>query len=378
MSLQARFVDSLQQVPEAAWDALLPAPNPFLCWRFLRGLEQHDCLRPRYGWRSQHLLLEDGGELVAALPCYLKANSHGEFVFDQRWAMAYEQHGLNYYPKLLGAVPYSPVNGPRLLARGDDPALRETLRAALVEVCSANGLSSAHITFHREAEHSDDPRWLRRFDWQFHWHRRGWTCFEDFLAALSSKKRKNLRQERAQVQRAGITVERLTGATLDEASMDVMVEFYLDTFTRKGNLPALSRNFFQHLRTAMADNTLLVLARRHGQPIAGALFLFDETCLYGRYWGAFEEIPGLHFELCYHQGIEFCLERGIDVFEPGAQGEHKLARGFLPSMTHSSHYIADPRFRRAIADSLKDEARWQHGYRDELMTHSPYREEAGA
>lgn len=376
MTLRARFVDGLQAVPEADWDALLPDRNPFLRWRFLHGLEQHGCLRPRYGWQPHHLLLHDGDALVAAAPCYRKANSHGEFVFDQRWAMAHEQYGLPYYPKLLCAVPYSPVNGPRLLARGDDPALRAALRDTLAEACDNAGLSSAHITFHRDDEAGDDARWLRRFDWQFHWQNRGWTTFDDFLAALNRKKRRNLLHERAQVARAGIAIERLTGNDLDPASMDAMVDFYLDTFSRKGNLPALSREFFQHLRSTMADSTLLVLARREGKPVAGALFLYDADCLYGRYWGAIEDVPGLHFELCYHQGIAFCLEHGIARFEPGAQGEHKIARGFLPTATHSSHYIADPRFRAAIAASLEDEAAWLQRYRAELVAHSPYREHA--
>ena len=311
--------------------------------------------------------------LRGAAPCYLKGNSHGEFVFDQSWAAAYERHGLPYYPKLLCAVPYSPVTGPRLLD-GGDPAIRQALLDALRLQTDALGLSSAHINFHRQP--IDDPHWLPRFDWQFHWHNPGWQGFDDFLAALSSKKRKNIQQERRQVVRAGIRVERLTGSSLTSEACTAMFEFYLDTFQRKGNFPALTEAFFDLLRTTLGEQLMLALAWHGDRCIAGALFLYDSDTLYGRYWGCHEEWPGLHFELCYYQGIEFCLERGIPHFEPGAQGEHKLARGFLPTRTHSSHYLRDARFREAVADALQREAHWLDQYRDELMTHSPYR--AGA
>ena len=373
MSLAARLIHSLDDVESTAWQALLPQPSIFLDWRLLHGLEQTGCLQPRYGWRPAHLLLEQGGALRGAAPCYLKGNSHGEFVFDQSWAAAYERHGLPYYPKLLCAVPYSPVTGPRLLD-GGDPAIRQALLDALRLQTDALGLSSAHINFHRQP--IDDPHWLPRFDWQFHWHNPGWQGFDDFLAALSSKKRKNIQQERRQVVRAGIRVERLTGSSLTSEACTAMFEFYLDTFQRKGNFPALTEAFFDLLRTTLGEQLMLALAWHGDRCIAGALFLYDSDTLYGRYWGCHEEWPGLHFELCYYQGIEFCLERGISHFEPGAQGEHKLARGFLPTRTHSSHYLRDARFREAVADALQREAHWLDQYRDELMTHSPYR--AGA
>jgi predicted N-acyltransferase len=270
-------------------------------------------------------------------------------------------------------VPYSPVTGPRLLDAGAAP-IRQALLDALRLQADALQLSSAHINFHREA--IDDPYWLPRFDWQFHWRDAGWQGFDDFLAALSSKKRKNILQERRQVARAGIRIERLCGATLTREACATLFDFYLDTFQRKGNFAALSAEFFELLGTRLAEHTLLALAYRQGRCIAGALFLFDADTLYGRYWGCYEDWPGLHFELCYYQGIEFCLERGIRNFEPGAQGEHKLARGFLPTRTHSSHYLRDLRFRSAVAESLQHESAWLTQYREQLMTHSPYRKGA--
>jgi predicted N-acyltransferase len=373
VSLQARLVDSLDLVDPGAWHALLPQPSIFLDWRLLNGLEQTGCLLPQHGWRPAHLLLEQDGVLCGAAPCYLKGNSHGEFVFDQRWADAYQRHGLPYYPKLLSAVPYSPVTGPRLLD-ASDASIRQALLDALRLQTDALDLSSAHINFHRE--HLDDPRWLPRFDWQFHWRNPGWQSFEDFLFALSSKKRKNIQQERRQVSRAGIRVERLTGSSITQDACTAMFELYLDTFQRKGNFPALTAAFFDLLRTQLAEQLMLALAYRDDRCIAGALFLFDADTLYGRYWGSHEGWPGLHFELCYYQGIEFCLDRGIPSFEPGAQGEHKLARGFLPTRTHSSYYLRDLRFRSAVAEALRHESLWLMQYREQLLAHSPYRQGA--
>lgn len=377
--ITAGFVDSLAAVPPAAWDALRPDDNPFLAHAFLHGLEQHDCLSPRAGWLPQHLLLHDGDRLVAAAPCYLKRNSHGEFVFDHGWAEAYWRHGIDYYPKLLCAVPYSPVPGPRLLCgREADPALAIACLSALQQEVDRRGLSSAHVNFIGDPpDHAAARDWLPRFDWQFHWHNRGWRSFDDFLAALTAKKRKNIRQERQQVASAGIRFRRLHGADATVADIDAMHGFYRGTFADKGNLPVLTPTFFAHLCGALPLQTLLVLAERGGRTIAGALLLRSHDTLYGRYWGCSEPWPGLHFEACYYQGIEYCLEHGLARFEPGAQGEHKLARGFLPVATHSLHYLADLRFRRAVADALAREAAWLHGYRETLLAHSPYREPGG-
>jgi len=369
-----RFHNRLADIDPAAWDSLRPDDNPFLRHAFLSGLEQHGCLVPGYGWTPHHLTIHDGDRLVAAAPCYLKRNSHGEFVFDHAWAEAYRRHGLNYYPKLLCAVPYSPVPGPRLLTGVTASAALEAVAlTALHDESARLGLSSAHVNF-IDPPPAAGADWLARFDWQFHWHNRGWHDFDEFLAALNAKKRKNIRQERAGVRTAGVEIISVHGFEADEAQLTAMHGFYRDTFAAKGNLPVLTPAFFRHLAEALPEQLWIVLARRRGGYIAGALFLRSSTALYGRYWGSSDPLPGLHFELCYYQGIEYCLRHGLTRFEPGAQGEHKLARGFLPVATHSLHYIKDPRFRAAVSHALSEEAQWLRGYRDELLRHSPYRE----
>lgn len=368
----ARFLPRIADLPAAQWDALRPDDNPFTAHAFLDGLERHGCVQPRLGWTPHHLALEHDGRLQAVAPCYLKVNSHGEFVFDHAWAEAYWRHGIDYYPKLICAVPYSPVSGPRLLA-GADPrgARRQACLDAIRDEVARLGLSSAHINF--DCEGASDPAWLERIDWQFHWHDRGWRDFEAFLAALSAKKRKNIRQERAQVQRAGIRFRWVDGRQASERDLDDIHDFYRLTFAEKGNLAVLTPGFLRHLAETMPDQFLLVLAERGGRAIAGALFLRSSSTLYGRYWGCREPLPGLHFETCYYQGIEYCLAQGLRTFEPGAQGEHKLARGFLPCRTRSLHHLADRRFHAAVGDALGREAAWRIEYRQQLLAHSPYR-----
>ena len=380
-SLTARFHSHLDEIDAGAWNALLPDDNPFLSHAFLSGLEQHGCIRADYGWRAHHLALYRDGQLVAAAPLYLKRNSHGEYVFDWSWAGAYERAGLDYYPKLLSAVPYSPVTGARLLAGSgaDASALREALVAALAGTVEGAGLSSAHLNFVTEADAGalEASGWLARFDWQFHWSNgtadgRHWTSFDEFLAALTHKKRKNIRQERAQVVRAGVTCEIRHGHQLSAAEWREIHALYLGTFAERGNHPALTLDFFRHLGATMPDQVLAVVCRRGADMIAMALLLRSSTTLYGRYWGCQENVPGLHFEACYYQGIEYCLGNGLSKFEPGAQGEHKLARGFLPTRTRSFHYLADVRFRAAVREALAREAAALEEYRFELMAHSPY------
>lgn len=380
--MKARFHGRLDDIPAAAWNALRADDNPFLDHAFLAGLERYGCVDADTGWQPHHLGLYDGERLVAAAPLYLKGNSHGEFVFDWSWAHAYEQHGLDYYPKLLCAVPYSPVTGARLLVGrgGDANALRATLLAALRSETGRLRLSSAHLNFA-----SDDDAavfagndWLPRFDWQFHWRNIasasgvGWRDFDDYLAALTHKKRKNIRHERARVARAGVDCVLFHGDELSDAQWSALHDFYLATFDDKGNYAALTLDFFRHLGRTMPRQVVAVLCRRGDRLIAGALMLRSSTTLYGRYWGAREQVEALHFEACYYQGIEYCLRQGLTVFEPGAQGEHKLARGFLPTRTRSFHWIADTRFRHAIAEALRREARALVGYGEELFAHSPY------
>jgi len=372
-----RLAESLSGVPSRDWDALHGGGHPFVRHAFLAGLEQHGCLRPRLGWRPRHALLYRGAELVAAAPAYLKENSHGEFVFDHAWAHAYAHYGVPYFPKWLVAVPYSPVTGPRLLAK-DQPA-RAALAEAMLAQLRADGLSSLHVNFLPEDElRAFDERWLARGDVQFQWRNEaGWRDFDGFLAAFSSRKRKNLRAERAQVRRAGVDFRIVHGDEASPADLADMHRFYCLTQHDKGNRPALTPEFFRHLACEMPRSLVLVLAHQQGRTIAGALCLRGADTLYGRYWGADETLPGLHFETCYYQGIDYCLREGLHRFEPGAQGEHKVARGFLPVLTHSRHFIADPAFERALRPWCAEERAAALRYREVVMAHSPFRQ-AGA
>ena len=318
--------------------------------------------------------------LVAAAPCYLKANSHGEFVFDFSWAQAHERAGLDYYPKLLVAVPYTPVSGPRLLLREGEPAeTRDALVAAIEAERARMHASSAHANFVRDDNAAALARagWLARGDWQFHWENAGYASFDDFLGALVHKRRKEIRRERARFAAPDWSFEWLDGAALDEAALDFVHECYVTTFAEKGNYPALTRAFFGHLAAAMPTQVRACIARHEGRPTAMAFCLRDESTLYGRYWGSLASVPLLHFEACYYQGLDHCIAHGIARFEPGAQGEHKIARGFLPSPTRSFHRIAHPGLRAAIARSLEHEARHDARYRDAAMAHSPYRRDEG-
>ena len=369
-----RLLDSLDNLPGHDWDALHDGRNPFVSHAFLAGLERHGCLKPAWGWKPRHAALYEGDRLVAAAPAYLKGNSHGEFVFDHAWAHAYARYGQDYFPKWLVAVPYSPATGPRLLA--SDPAWRPMLASALIEQARRDGLSSVHANFLQQAElDAFDGRWLSRGDVQFHWRNdAGWRDFDDFLGALTSRKRKTLRAEREQVRRAGIEFRLVHG---DEASADdlsAMHDFYCITQQEKGNQPVMTRAFFRHLAESMPRQLLLILARREGRTIAGALCIRGTDTLHGRYWGASESVPGLHFETCYYQGIDYCLREGLTVFEPGAQGEHKIARGFLPVLTHSRHFISDPLFANALRPWCEEERSSALRYREVVLEHSPFRE----
>ena len=374
--MRARVVEALSDVPAGQWDALHDGRNPFVTHAFLDGLEQHRCVRPQYGWTPRHLTLWDGANLVAAMPAYRKTNSHGEFVFDHAWAHAFAQHGLDYFPKLLCAVPYTPVTGPRLLARDD--SARHALLDALIAEARESRSSSAHVNFHQDAESiAFDPAWRPRVDVQYHWHNKaGWADFDGFLAAMDHKHRKNIRQERAKVRRAGVDFRVAHGDEASDADLAAMHGFYLQTFRDYGNTPVLTLGFFRWLATSMPRQVVLILAERDGRPIAGALCLRGGGTLYGRYWGASEALPGLHFETCYYQGIDYCLREGLQSFEPGAQGEHKLARGFLPTLVHSRHWIADPAFSEAIGRWCVEEAGSVRRYASLLASHTPFR--AGA
>jgi predicted N-acyltransferase len=309
--------------------------------------------------------------LVAAAPGYLKDNSHGEFVFDHAWANAYARYGLDYYPKWLIGIPYTPVTGPRLLAADDD--LRRRLLDGMIAEATRNQWSSVHVNFPPERESGAfPPKWLARCDVQFHWRNRGWKDFPEFLAALQPKKRKNIRQERAKVRDAGYRFHQLHGDELGETELLAMYAFYTRTFDAYGNAAALTLDFFRHLADTMPKQLLIILAEREGSIRAGALFLRGGDTLYGRYWGSDEQSPGLHFETCYYQGIDYCLREGLTSFEPGAQGEHKIARGFLPTPTHSRHWIADARFHPALQTWCAAEQAAQAEYALHLQQAVPY------
>jgi len=364
---------TISDISARSWDALHGSQNPFLSHVFLSGLEKHQCLRERWGWASSPVTLFDGDELIAAAPAYIKTNSHGEFVFDHAWAHAYARTGRDYYPKLVVATPYTPVTGPRLLAKNS--AVREKLILQLEQKALEENFSSVHINFLPQAEASETPDyWLERCDVQFHWQNNtGWQGFDDFLAALNRKKRKNIQQERNQVLKAGISLRCISGHEANDDDVSAMYGFYCATQLEKGNHPALTLEFFRYLNREMPGNVVIFLAEKNGQAIAGAYCLRSDTTLYGRYWGASENIPGLHFETCYYQGIEYCLREGLATFEPGAQGEHKIARGFMPVLTHSRHFITEKAFADALYPWCEEERRHTLLYRDQILEHSPYR-----
>lgn len=351
----AELLNRVSDIPAGQWNALNPSGNPFTGHGFLSALEQSGSVGPGTGWSPAPIVIRDAdGVPAAALPAYLKSHSQGEYVFDHHWADAFERAGGAYYPKLQVAAPFSPVPGPRLLLR--DPSLAPALLAAAEAVVDQNGLSSAHATFvdPQQVPLFESSDWLIRTGTQFHWRNRNYRDFDDFLAALSSRKRKAIRKERAAAQ-AAVTIEKLAGAEIRPEHWAHFWTFYQDTGARKWGHPYLTRSFFDLLGEALGDKVVLFLASRNGHPVAGALNLLGPDCLYGRYWGCTEDIPFLHFELCYYQAIEHAIELGLARVEAGAQGEHKLARGYEAVPTWSAHYIANEGFRRAVAEFLERE-----------------------
>jgi predicted N-acyltransferase len=390
VELRIRIASSLAEVPSDAWDACAASStelstrgqvdNPFVSHAFLSSLEQSKSVGPRTGWQPQHLIAETAeGDILGVAPCYAKGHSKGEYVFDQGWADAFERAGGDYYPKLQVAVPFTPVTGPRLLARPGETAenVRGALGDALAEITKSNGLSSAHVTFLTKPEWDllGARGYLQRTDQQFHWENAGYATFEDFLSALNSRKRKTVRRERKEAVGPGITLHWLTGSDLTEEVWDAFFAFYMDTGSRKWGRPYLTREFFSIVGAAMADRILLVMAKRAGKWIAGAINFIGAEALYGRNWGAVEHHPFLHFEVCYYQAIEFAIHHKLARVEAGAQGEHKLARGYLPAPTYSAHYIAHAGLRRAIDDYLARERRYVEAAGEELAAAGPFRKD---
>jgi predicted N-acyltransferase len=412
IELRIRIAQSLAEVPAKDWDACAggsdaarpgnaitrpldpkhedglsaqlstigQVDNPFVTHDFLSSLEASGSVGGRTGWQSRHLLAEDStGTLLGAAPCYLKTHSRGEYVFDHGWAEAFERAGGDYYPKLQVAVPFTPVTGPRLLARGGPlaQAVRGALADALVEITGASELSSAHVTFLTEPEWRalGERGFLLRNDQQFHWENAGYASFDDFLARLASRKRKTIRRERKEALAAGIDVRWLTGSDLTEAIWDAFFAFYMDTGSRKWGRPYLTREFFSIVGEKMRDRILLVMARRAGRWVAGAINFIGNDAVYGRNWGAIEHHPFLHFELCYYQAIDYAIAHKLARVEAGAQGEHKLARGYLPNTTYSAHFIANPGLRRAVDEYLARERAYVRAAGEELAAAAPFRKD---
>jgi predicted N-acyltransferase len=376
LNYRTHIVSSLSEVGQASWDALASSqdkPNPFLSYAFLDSLHESGSAAPKAGWQPQFLTLYDGEELVAALPLYVKYHSYGEYVFDWAWADAYQRNGLEYYPKLLSAIPFTPVTGPRLLARDD--AARAALIRVLQGTQQGTEISSTHILFPPDAHarQLEEAGFLLRSGVQFHWVNAGYATFDDFLATLEQKKRKNIRAERRKVREAGVTLRRVRGTEATDEDWRFFTRCYRHTYAEHHSTPYLNLDFFRRIGRTMPHNLLLVLAERDGQPIAASLVVYDETTLYGRYWGALEHVPCLHFETAYYQPLEFCIEQQIGVFEGGAQGEHKMARGFLPTRTWSAHWLKHPAFSDAIERFLEQEAGGIDEYIDELNDRNPFR-----
>ncbi|SER65745.1 GNAT family N-acetyltransferase [Sphingobium sp. YR768] len=369
----ARIASGVADFDRAEWDACAGDANPFVSWDFLVALERSGSVGGASGWQPIPLVIDGSdGRIAAAAPAYGKSHSQGEYVFDHSWADAWERAGGRYYPKIQIAAPFSPVPGPRLLLR--DPEQAPALIDGLEMLVERNGLSSAHATFidADQVPLFEAAGWLIREDSQFHWTNRGYGSFDDFLADLSSEKRKNIRKERRRAVE-GLEILHLTGSDLTEAHWDIFWTFYQDTGARKWGQPYLTRAFFSILGETMADKALLMLALRDGQPIAGALNLIGADTLYGRYWGCTEDVPNLHFELCYYQAIDVAIARGLNKVEAGAQGGHKLARGYAPEPTWSAHHIPNPGFRRAIADFLAAEREGVQRDRLWLSERTPFR-----
>ena len=371
-----KIIEDLADIPAKDWDALA-GNDPFVSHAYLYALQQSGCATAQFGWQAQFLSLWQDSRLIGAMPLYLKMNSYGEHVFDWAWADAYHRHGSHYYPKLVCTVPFTPVTGARLLAApgGAGDEVRALLLGSALRFAKDAGVSSLHCLFLNDSDtrEAQTQGMMLRRDVQFHWQNRGYGDFDGFLAALSRDKRKRIRQERRKVQEAGIQLQCITGDVATVGQWAFFASCYAHTRQTHHSPPALNDDFFQRIGAALPHNTLLVIATREGKPIASALNIVTENVLYGRSWGTFEFHSGLHFETCYYQAIEFCIARGIRTFEGGAQGEHKLARGFLPVTTRSAHWLAHPEFARAIENFLQRETDAVSEYVDELNDRSPFK-----
>lgn len=374
--MQLQIYTAMRDIPEADWDTWFGGDYPFLSWRFLEGLERTGCTTLDTGWQPAHLVLTDGEITIAAAPAFLKDHSYGEYVFDWSWADAWQRSGKNYYPKLVTAAPFTPATGPRLWLNPDRADALATFQSAIAQWCRGNGVSGWHLLF-TEQTLADDLVKLglhQRLTTQFHWFNRGYTSFDDFLATFSSRKRKNLRKERERIQQQGLTLDTKTGAAISSADWQFFHRCYQMTYAkRSGHSGYLTRAFFTELCPTLGDHCVMVIARRGGDAVAAALYFRDSNTLFGRYWGCLAEFDHLHFEACYYRGIEYCIAEGLERFDPGAQGEHKIQRGFEPVLTRSNHWLAASEFDGAVAQFTAREAEHVRQYRDEAATLLPFK-----
>lgn len=374
--IQFSLCTQLSQLDAAHWDAL-SGHHLLLSHAFLTALDAAGCATPQTGWSPHYLLMHRGQRLCGAVPLYLKHHSRGEYVFDQGWAQAYQRHGLDYYPKLLCAIPFTPVSGPRLLARTQED--RVLLARQLIQLTQNNQLSSVHVLFPNPDDRQalEQAGFMIRHDVQFHWQNQDYGNYEDFLASLTQQKRKKMRQDSRKVYEQGLSFEHKQGQDISEQILDYFYQCYANTYQERGQRPYLNRDFFARLHAQLPESLVLILAQQDGQDVACALSLRDGHTLYGRYWGCTRYVPGLHFETCYNQAIQFCIAQQLRFFEGGAQGEHKLSRGLLPTPTSSAHWIADPRFAHAIEEFLHEEASHVARYQEALSSHTPFKTLAG-
>jgi len=374
--------DSLANICASQWNAMLKSNNPFMRHEFLYGLEISKCVSPDSGWQSAHIAVyqdDSHTQLIAAMPCYIKSHSYGEYIFDWSWADAHHRHGLEYYPKLSNAVPFTPATGERLLVSDSLPRaeLEAALFSAAIDLAQSKLLSSFHSLFTTKNQANELKKLgcLVRHSSQFHWQNKGYENFDDFLSLMSSKKRKNIKRERRRVKETGIQYQWLSGEQIDQDAVDTMYRFYSRTIAYYGAQSYLNREFFEYLAEKFNHQTLFLFAQINGQIIAGGLYFKSNHTLYGRYWGALDNFHSVHFETCYYQAIEWCIQNGYKRFEAGAQGEHKLARGLEPNTTYSAHWIAHEGFRQAIDDFLISEQQHMHQYQAHMNEHSPFKTE---
>jgi len=374
--MQIKICKKIELIDPKQWNALVEDNNPFIRHEFLAALENHNCVGETFGWLPCHIAIYENSHLVGAMPLYEKLNSYGEFVFDNAWADAYRRYGIPYYPKLVSSVPYTPAQGQRLLAKTEKREhIYELLLSALLELTKSLDSSGFHCLFPQAEEHQwlESRGLLSRYDCQFHWHNDNYVDFNDFLSRFSSKKRKNIRKERRKVSQENIHFRVLDGHLAKDKDWQDFNHFYQKTFTEKWGIATLNYGFFREVAQTLPDHTVLVLADLDGETIAGSLMYRSDTTLYGRFWGCSEDIDCLHFETCYYQGIEYCIKQGLQKFEPGAQGEHKIARGFVPTLTKSSHFLSDSSFQTAISRYVEQEQNAILDYIQNLNQHLPYK-----